>query len=454
MCLCPRSFALPVLLVLAARPSAAEKLPVVLETVPSGAHVRVDGKEAGRTPVQVSLRTGTHVVELNAPRHEPVRQKISVVAGRENRFRVQLVKSRRRWSSTVASPRGAPLVAGEVILFRTRDALVALDARTGQARWRHQPPGRPTGLARHGSVVLLSFGEGAKGGVTAIKLPGGEEAWRAETRGAIEGPPAILAEAGLAIVASSEGRIYAWDATSGERRWEADQSKRGKPNPTPAHSDVFAYFATDQGWAYGFNKDGQRIWEFRAGNQASPAPAVRTPLVLVRGGWGKAPRHRIHALDHRIGSKQWTFTVNAAALRPVSVAGNVILVDAGTKIYGVRPVGGVRIWETDLGAPVAGVASGSDAGPVVAAGNLVRALDASSGKARWEAKLEAPACTPVRTPEAVFVAAGNEVLAFDAQGARRWSYRTPHPVCEIAAGGGVVAFASGDTAYVLDAGGE
>jgi formylglycine-generating enzyme required for sulfatase activity len=59
-----------------------DRAPVSFASEPSGATIRVDGAEVGRTPVTVDLSSGTRSVEARLAGHEPAARRIEVVAER------------------------------------------------------------------------------------------------------------------------------------------------------------------------------------------------------------------------------------------------------------------------------------------------------------------------------------------------------------------------------------
>ena len=64
--------------VAAARLAAVASHAVRIETEPPGALVSVDGKDLGRTPVELSLGEGQHVIVARSPLHEPATRGVQV----------------------------------------------------------------------------------------------------------------------------------------------------------------------------------------------------------------------------------------------------------------------------------------------------------------------------------------------------------------------------------------
>ncbi len=109
---------------------------------------------------------------------------------------------------------------------------------------------------------------------------------------------------------------------------------------------------------------------------------------------------------------------------------------------------------TDALGTVGGVAPGlvATTDVVIAAGDGgVRALDASTGKKRWEITLE-DAESLALADEVLVVAAGETVVGLDpASGKKRWSTPVEPSVDGVSAGGGLVAARAGAHVVVLEA---
>ncbi|TBH20773.1 PEGA domain-containing protein [Thermus thermamylovorans] len=80
---------------------------LLLESIPSGAEVYLDGALRGRTPLRLSLEEGTYRVELRAPGHEPYGAAVRVEGGRETRLSASLRPLRTGELFLEARPAGA-----------------------------------------------------------------------------------------------------------------------------------------------------------------------------------------------------------------------------------------------------------------------------------------------------------------------------------------------------------
>ncbi len=64
---------------------------LVIDSVPPGAIVRIDGAEAGTTPLELDVAPGEHVVELSADGYEPLSESVDVERGVHERLRLSML---------------------------------------------------------------------------------------------------------------------------------------------------------------------------------------------------------------------------------------------------------------------------------------------------------------------------------------------------------------------------
>jgi outer membrane protein assembly factor BamB len=109
-------------------------------------------------------------------------------------------------------------------------ALLCLDAKTGDVKWRKPLPINPWGgPSVAGKTVVVSGSsigydpkaiKGAKGSLTAFDLETGDEKWHKDIKGGVVSCAALTDDA--AVVVATDGNVRAFDLGSGERRWNAD----------------------------------------------------------------------------------------------------------------------------------------------------------------------------------------------------------------------------------------
>lgn len=125
--------------------------------------------------------------------------------------------ARARWRTMLGgSVRGAPLVGpGGVYVAAQDGVLYALEQRTGRIRWTVATDGELLGgPASDGQLIVV----GTTGGTVLAVGPDGGERWRAVLDAPIVAPVTIAA--GVALVATVDGHLVAFEAATGSRRWQ------------------------------------------------------------------------------------------------------------------------------------------------------------------------------------------------------------------------------------------
>jgi hypothetical protein len=182
-----------------AAPVSMQKLRVT--TSPPGAIIAVDGKDAGRSPLELDVARGQHVVVARAPGHRAAVQGVAV----DTAAAVEIALDRDEPATRLAG--GATLGLGERAQQELVDAamryadldeivLVAETSRRGGPTLLVQ---RCAGLpARCSAVVDLGFSD-ASGLAAAARA-----AWQAARAGELRYPPSVLGERG-GVIANGGG---------------------------------------------------------------------------------------------------------------------------------------------------------------------------------------------------------------------------------------------------------
>jgi len=178
----------------------------------------------------------------------------------ENAKRVRVL-----WSASVGSADRftfVPALAGGSVYAAARDGTVtALDAKTGNRRWRAELGLRLSGgvgADERTAVVATEEGE-----VVALDVEKGAVRWRARVSSEVLAAPVI--GAGLVLVRSIDNRIFAFGAEDGKRRWVYQRAASSLIVRTPAGAvidgdSVYAGFRGGKLAAIALSNGGLR-WE-------------------------------------------------------------------------------------------------------------------------------------------------------------------------------------------------
>lgn len=171
---------------------------------------------------------------------------------------------------------GIVYVGGDGSASRSTLLAHAVDAATGEERWRHNV---------------------ARNGLFALDATTGEEHWHVATFAPIyHSSPAVTD--GTVYVGSKDGTVYAVDAVTGEERWRFTTGKA--VYASPAVVDGIVYIGSTDGFLYALDAaTGQQRWRLETGVVQRSSAAVADGNVYVVGG------NYLLAVDAMTGVEHW-----------------------------------------------------------------------------------------------------------------------------------------------------
>jgi outer membrane protein assembly factor BamB len=239
-----------------------------------------------------------------------------------------------------------PTVGDGAVYFGTADGdLVAVDAATGDERWRTQVDDTSGAVHRpafaDGRVHVASDG----GGYVAVDAVDGDILWRFDTDAYATGT-AVVSD-GIAYIGAGapEGRLWALDAAAGEEIWRVDEAYS---NPSIADGIAFAGSAA-LGVAAFDVATGDPIWVFPIEGVARPM-AVAEGVVYVPAD----QERRLYAIDASNGDELWHMELDAGTDCCVAVADGAAFVGTWSgSLYAIGSVGDGRARVTPSTPPAA-----------------------------------------------------------------------------------------------------
>ena len=170
-------------------------------------------------------------------------------------------------------------------------ALFALDAKTGDIKWRKELPINPWGgptvsgktVVISGSSIAFTTTElkKAKGFVAAYSLDDGKELWTKEVPGGVLSCLALTKE--LAIATATDGKVRAFQLADGERKWIYDAKA---PFFAPVAVDAATAYAADlKGVVYAIDlANGTGKWKLDLGAEPVKLPGMVYGGPVLSGG--------------------------------------------------------------------------------------------------------------------------------------------------------------------------
>jgi len=270
------------------------------------------------------------------------------------------------WAVPIGKPIfGDALVDTAQVVFGTDGGeLVALATADGAERWRYdlgdEHVGRmlpnpnifdwPEGMTwdYHGVAPVSADGTvfvgGADGSFHAVDAATGERRWRRRVGGRIRAAAAVAGN--MVVVGSTSGRVVALDRSSGRLRWSADAGTPVTSAPVVA-GDVVAIGTRGPG-LFGFDlKTGRQRWRSTFwGSWVESAPALHDGILYI----GASDLRRVSAIKPEDGEVLWRTDVRGWTWGTPFVAGDRIYAGmAGGRPYFCTHLAGVAVLDRASG---------------------------------------------------------------------------------------------------------
>jgi outer membrane protein assembly factor BamB len=227
------------------------------------------------------------------------------------------------WNARISPRVGGPAMAHAVcaaglprivVVAEGERRLVALDLRTGEARWawtsRH---GGAFKVRRVGRLLVVTAGDAS---VSALDLASGEVVWRYAARVPFATAPVVHREQVIALSGEGTramGLLHSIDAYSGALQWTADPEAPSFGSPVAAGDTVAVALATREGVVLGgFDAaTGETKFRTHVGSVpgvygARPAVTAFDDLVVIN-----LPTGRVVAVDAASGEIRWAHDFRA-----------------------------------------------------------------------------------------------------------------------------------------------
>jgi outer membrane protein assembly factor BamB len=267
-------------------------------------------------------------------------------------YAVEAETGKMAWKQSLGRITAASPTIGEGVVYQplmnargeereTADGfLVALDADTGEEKWRFKAGVMESSpLLVDGVIYVGTFDRN----LYALDAATGEKRWAFKTGDAVKGGP-VIAD-GTIYFGSYDGKVYAVDARTGKRRWgsAAQGGLRGAGNfyATPAVAYGRVFIGNTDGKVYAFGaKSGNLLWSKSTGGYVYSSAALWNKTVFV-GSYDK----RFYALDAGTGDVRWSFNAKERVSGPATVLSEVVYFSTlGGRTYGLDARTGKRIW--------------------------------------------------------------------------------------------------------------
>lgn len=381
-------------------PTAAESTPTETPTESPTA-----SPTPNPTPTDTASPTPTPTPAPSVPYGAwPMLQRTPIHDGYDPTARGPTEKPKVTWSFETGGvlQTGAAVVDGTCYVGSDDATVYALDAATGNERWRTQVSNGVTEPLAVGAGLV--FAQADFGTLHALDTASGNEQWTFDTRGFGDAPPTV--HEGVVYTVGGD-HAYAIDAGTGEGRWA---TRLGDPvamktAPAVVGGQVFV----GAGGANTFHAlsvgDGSVEWTYDV-----EGFAYGSPLVVGRTMYAGAWDFKLHAVDVETGEPRWVTDIHCGGSSPAYFDGVLYVGGTDTAAYAVdAETGDVRWKDVTNGS----LTSPAIAGDLMYTGNLkgiLFAFELDSGKRRWEYDVgEAVQSPPSVVGETLYVGADDGV---------------------------------------------
>ncbi len=328
------------------------------------------------------------------------------------------------WATALSTSVTDPVVADESLYVGADEALVALDARTGDQRWDHSLPGTP----ERPWVVRDSVYVPTDNGVAALAVADGSERWNADLPSK-ESDGCFAADHGVyALVDGDDPAVVALDHSDGTERWRTPLTRSTSTAHLFGSGDSVFVSSGGRGsvpWQLGVDS-GDTVGDPPVNVTDSPNPRFYRDGTVFSRDFLPAAVDARPAPGSDTGS-DWRERISVGALGPLSGGADHLYCvapgdsveprgdepDDGPGLYALGLTDGSRAWSTtDIDASTAGRPVVTDEAVVVPTADTLHCFDPTDGTQRWAVPGDDIGETVVAVDDLVYATDGETVRAF------------------------------------------
>jgi outer membrane protein assembly factor BamB len=247
-----------------------------------------------------------------------------------------------RWSRDLPSPsESSPLLDKDKLFFGSQNGTVyALNARNGNLLWTYHAAGAVKASPSLSNGVLY-FGD-YSGELQAVRESDGQRLWESGSGGALLGSgtfystPAVMY--GRVFLGNTDGRIYAYDASSGKLDWAVQTGAYVYASPAVTNAPGLGptiYLGSYDGTFYALNaRSGHIDWEYHAGGRISGSATILGRIVY----FADLGTHSTTGLG--ISTGKVVFKMNAGSFDPAITDDHYLYLTGNTGLYALAPLSG------------------------------------------------------------------------------------------------------------------
>lgn len=249
-----------------------------------------------------------------------------------------LLPVERAWlvSLPIAPVAGGALDDQHVYIPLRDEWFMALDRETGKVAWTRQLEGNSTPVARDHMVFVES-----RGAIQALDAATGENRWRTPINGAVSAP--LVWDSGWLIVVAEGGDVIALRASDGREMWRRSLGASTAHPPVPGGTDAL-YLSLADGRVVALRlTDGTVLWEQQLPGILSE-PAVAPKRVFVG-----STDNFFYAFDAESGKLQWKWRGGGDVIGAAYDGELLYFASLDNIIRAIKPGNGNQQWQKATG---------------------------------------------------------------------------------------------------------
>ena len=288
--------------------------------------------------------------------------------------------------------------------------------------WSYPTTGAFAGASSPAVANDILYIGSSNGNLYALNATDGIKLWNYSTGGAVDSSPAVAN--GIVYVGSIGGDFNALNATNGEKIWSFTTDWI---NSSPTIVDGVVYFAGSH-TVYAFNANsGLMLWNYSVNVQFIPldpegiysSPAVVNGVVYIGSNNGLAGN--LYGLNATDGSQLWVYTTEGWVESPPTVGNDIVYIPSSYgDLYALNATNGQKVWSnSNILVKVNDGASVAFANNVVYVlsyypNGAIEALNAETGVQLWSSSTTDCEPFPIVVGDVLYVGSTNNLFAFNA----------------------------------------
>jgi outer membrane protein assembly factor BamB len=244
----------------------------------------------------------------------------------------------RWWRALPSGSESSPMLAHGDVFFGSQNGTVyALNDRTGDRVWTYKAHAAVKASPTLAGGILY-FGD-YSGRLQAISERTGRRIWVSQSEGALLGSGTFYSTAavvyGRVFLGNTDGRIYAYDASTGKLDWAVQTGAYVYASPAVTNAPGLGptiYLGSYNGTFYAINaRSGHIDWRFKAHGRISGSATIVGRIVY----FADLGTHRTFGLG--ISTGRVTFEYDTGSFDPVISDGSDIYLTGYSSLFGLQP---------------------------------------------------------------------------------------------------------------------